>query len=106
MVPIRQRRSVAVIGTLAPLPVVAITLAFGWPWWIGLVLAGIVVITVAEVNGISVGVLAALVATAGVTLVVERATHTDAPNNGLELLAMAVLLILAVVFGTDGPPPA
>jgi hypothetical protein len=95
------KRAWAMIAVLAPLPVVAFALALGWNWWEALIPVLIVVALVAELAGIYRGVLAALLATAGISLIEERARHPEHPRNGLELGAMAALLFVAALFGTD-----
>jgi MFS superfamily sulfate permease-like transporter len=85
----------------APLPLVAAAVIWGWPWWATLIPVLAVVAVVAEVAGIYLGVLSALLSTAGVALLVQRAEHPDHPRNGVELGAMAALLFVAVLFGTD-----
>lgn len=104
MVPTSQvRRPIAVVSVLAPLPVVAAAVVWGWAWWVALIPVLVVVALVAELAGISCGALAALVSTAGIALVVGRDGGTDRPHNGVELGAMAALLLVAVLFGTDRP---
>ena len=89
---------------LAPLPVVAVAVAAGWSWWVALIPVLVIVAVVAEWAGIYCGSMAALFGTAGVVLVVGRDSGTDKPRNGVELGAMAALLLVAVLFGTDRPP--
>jgi hypothetical protein len=96
----RVRRPVAIASVLAPLPVIAVAVAAGWPWWAALIPVLVVVAVVAELAGIYCGAMAALVSTAGVVLVVGRDTSADRPNNGIELGAMAALLLVAALFGT------
>jgi hypothetical protein len=99
----RLLRSLSVLAVIAPLPLVAAAVIWGWSWWVTLIPVLLVVAIVAEVAGIRLGALSALVSTAGVALVVERAEHPDHPRNGVELGAMAALLFVAVLFGTDRP---
>ena len=63
-----------------------------------------VVAIVAELAGIYVGAFSALIGTAGVALIVGRTGSGEEPKNGVELGAMAALLLVAVLFGTDRPP--
>jgi hypothetical protein len=105
MVPMSHvRRSRAVFAVVAPLPVVAAADHGGWPWWVTLIPVLVVVAIVAELAGIYVGAFSALVGTAGVALVVGRSGSGEEPKNGVELGAMAALLLVAVLFGTDKPP--
>lgn len=99
----RVHRPIAIASVLAPLPVIAAAVAWGWSWWVTLIPVLVVVAVVAELAGISCGALAALVSTAGIALVVGRDGGTDKPHNGVELGAMAALLLVAVLFGTDRP---
>jgi MFS family permease len=94
----------AVVAVLSPLLVIAAALVAGWNWWITLIPVLVVVAVVAEVAGIYCGALAAMLSTAGIALVVEHAEHPDHPRNGVELGAMAALLFIAAVFGTDRSP--
>lgn len=100
----RVRRSKSVIATASPLPVVAAALAGDWRWWVALIAVVVVVAVAAEVAGIAAGALAALIGTAGIALLVERVGSGETPRNGVELGAMAALLLVAVLFGTDRPP--
>lgn len=97
----RIPRSLSVLAVITPLPLVAAAVIWGWTWWVTLIPVLLVVAVVAELAGIYLGVLSALLSTAGVALVVERAEHPDHPRNGVELGAMAALLFVAVLFGTD-----
>lgn len=99
----RVRRPIAIGAVLAPLPAVALAVAGGWAWWVALIPVLVVVALVAELAGITCGALAALVSTAGIALVVGRDAGTEKPHNGVELAAMAALLLVAVLFGTDRP---
>jgi hypothetical protein len=63
-----------------------------------------VVAIAAELAGIYVGAFSALIGTAGVALIVGRSGSGEEPKNGVELGAMAALLLVAVLFGTDQPP--
>lgn len=94
-----------VVAVVSPLFVVAAAVLADWSWWVSLIPVLVVVAVVAEVVGLRTGVLAALVATAGVALVVGRDAGAAHPHNGVELGAMAVLLLVAVLFGTDRQPP-
>lgn len=96
----------SIVALLSPLPVIAVAVVGSWPWWAALVPVLAVVAVVAEVAGIRAGALTALIATAGIALVVGRDAGADRPHNGIELGAMAALLVVAVLFGTDRPPPA
>ncbi len=88
---------------LSPLPVLAAAVAWDWDWWVALIPVLVVVAAVAELAGIYCGALAALLATAGIALVVNREGSGTNPHNGVELGAMAALLFVAVLFGTDRP---
>lgn len=88
---------------LSPLPVVAVAVIAGWAWWVALVPVLVVVAVVAELVGIYAGAMSALLSTAGLALVVGRDSGTSKPHNGVELGAMAALLLVAVLFGTDRP---
>lgn len=100
----RVRRSKAVVAVVSPLPVIAAAVIGGWTWWVALIPVVIVVAIVAELAGIYAGVFSALIGTAGVALVVGRSGSGDEPKNGVELGAMAALLLAAVLFGADRPP--
>lgn len=102
LTPVRPPRAVA--GIVAPLPVVAAAVIGDWAWWVALIPVLLIVAIVAELLGIRVGAMAALTGTAGVALVVGRSGAGDEPKNGIELGAMAALLLVAVLFGTDRPP--
>lgn len=105
MVPMsRVRRSRAVLAIVSPLPVVAAAVIGDWPWWVALIPVLMVVAIVAELAGIYVGAFSALIGTAGVALIVGRTGSGEEPKNGVELGAMAALLLVAVLFGTDRPP--
>jgi phosphoglycerol transferase MdoB-like AlkP superfamily enzyme len=97
------RRRFTVLAVLAPLPVVAAAVIWTWSWWVTLIALLVVVAVVAEFAGIYAGAIGALLATAGIALVVDRARDVDHPRNGIELGAMAALLIVAALFGTDRP---
>lgn len=100
----KGNRRNTVSAVLAPLPVIATASIWAWPWWVALVVVLAVVAVVAEVMGTYRGALTALFGTAGMALLVGG-NDTDAnPHNGIELLAMAALLLVAVVFGTNRPP--
>jgi hypothetical protein len=94
----------AVASMLSPLPVVALAVVAGWSWWVALIPVLVVVAVVAEWAGIRCGAIAALFGTAGIALVVGRDAGSEQPHNGVELGAMAALLLVAVLFGTDRPP--
>jgi hypothetical protein len=98
-----DRRPLSVLAVLAPMPVVAAGVMWEWSWWVALIPIVVVVAIVAELVGIYYGVLAALLATSGMALIVERERNPDHPRNGVELGVMAALLFVAVVFGTDRP---
>jgi hypothetical protein len=100
----RIRRSKSVVATASPLPVIAAAMVGDWSWWIALIAVIVVVAVAAEVAGIAAGALAAMIGTAGIALLVERVDSGEAPRNGVELGAMAALLLVAVLFGTDRPP--
>lgn len=91
------------VAAVAPLPVIAVAVIGGWRWWVALIPVLVVVAVVAEVAGIRAGVFSALIGTAGIALVVGRASEGDTSGNGIELGAMAALLLVAVLFGTDRP---
>ena len=57
-----------------------------------------------RLRAISATVPAPMVAAAGTVLVLERSRKPGIADNGLALVAVAALLILAVVFGVDRPP--
>jgi hypothetical protein len=97
----RVPRRWAVVSIVSPLPVVALAIAFGWSWWLSLGLLTGMIAVVAEFAGIYCGAMAALLSTAGTALIIGERTDQRHPRNGLELLAMAVLLLAAVVFGSD-----
>ena len=97
------RRPVAVLGVLSPLIGIAAALIWDWSWWVALIPVIIVVAIVAELAGIYCGALAAMLSTAGIVLIVDRASDTEHPRNGVELGTMAALLFVAVLFGTDRP---
>lgn len=84
-----------------PLSVVAADLALAWPWWAAVIGTAVAVAVVAHVVSMQAGAMAAMLATSGVALVVERSRPRDLPPNGVELLAMAVLLVVALLFGVD-----
>ena len=94
----RQRVTIAV---LAPLPVVAVAVALHWQWWATLLPLSVLVACAAEFTGWFAGLMSAMVAAAGMALIVERIHHPHHPRNGLELGAMAVLLLVVGVAGTD-----
>ena len=94
----------ATASVLAPLPVIAVALFLGWRWWLAIIPALCVVAVVAELAGIRCGVMAALVSTPAIILVIEGDYGSKSPHNGVELAAMAALLVVAVFFGTDSPP--
>lgn len=97
------RKPVAVLGVISPLFVIAAALIWNWSWWVALIPVLIVVAIVAEVAGIYCGALAAMLSTAGIVLIVDSGSNTEHPRNGVELGAMAALLLVAVLFGTDRP---
>ena len=100
----RVRRPIAIASVLSPLPVIALAVTSGWAWWVAMIPVLVVVAVVAELAGIYCGAMAALVSTAGIVLVVGRDSGSASPHNGVELGAMAALLVVAVLFGTDRPP--
>jgi hypothetical protein len=100
-----SRHSGQVLRRLAvgsPLPVIAAAVLWNWTWWVTLIPVLVAVAIAAELAGIYQGVLTALVATAGIVLVVNRDDASNA-HNGIELGVMAALLLIAVLFGTDAP---
>ena len=94
-----------IAGAFAPLPVVGAAIALGWPWWSALVPLGALVAAAAGCAGRFAGLASALVATAGMALIVERARHPHHPHNGPELGALAVLLMVVAVSGANHPSP-
>jgi hypothetical protein len=99
----RSPRRASIASMLSPLPVVAVAVVAGWSWWVALIPVLVVVAIVAEWAGIHCGAMAALFGTAGIALVVGRDSGSGQPHNGVELGAMAALLLVAVLFGTDRP---
>lgn len=98
------RRSKAIVAVVSPLPVVAAAVIGSWAWWVALGPVLVLVAIVAELAGIYLGAITALIGTAGIALVVGRTGSGAEPRNGVELGAMAALLLVAVLFGTDRPP--
>ncbi len=93
------------VGLLAPLPVLAFSLAFDWSNWVVIILLAVVVAMCGEWLGIRIGVLSATIATAGWALVDNvHAADGKEGNGGRELLVMALLIVVGAVFGTDDPP--
>ncbi len=91
----------ATVAAFTPLPVVALAVALHWPWWAALLALSGLVAFAAEFTGWFAGLMSAMVATAGMSLIIERIHHPDHPRNGLELGAMAVLLLVVGIAGTD-----
>jgi len=89
------------VAALSPLPVVAAAVSLTWPWWVSLIHFGVVVACASEFGGWFAGTMAAMVSTVGLSLLLERADHPDHPRNGIELGAMAILLLIVGVAGTD-----
>lgn len=90
----------ATVAAFTPLPVVALAVAFHWPWWAALLAMSGLVACAAEFAGWFAGLMSAMVATVGMSLIIERTAHPTHPRNGLELGAMAVLLLVVAVSGT------
>lgn len=94
------------VGAVICLVVTAIVIALDLGRWPALIVLGVVVAVLAEWLGISAGCISALIATAGYAAQLDRApSRAGAPSGGPELLAMAVLLVVAVLFGADNPKP-
>ena len=96
-----MKRRWATIAVFAPLPVVAIAVALHWPWWLTLFPLSMLVACAAEFTGWFAGTMSAMVATVGMSLIIENIDHPDHPRNGLELGAMAFLLLVVGIAGTD-----
>lgn len=95
---------ITVLAIATPLAVAALAIGLAWPWWTALLVSGVIVAGVTELAGAHSGVSCAVLAAAGTVLVLERSRKPGIADNGLALVAVAALLILAVVFGVDRPP--
>ncbi|MEZ5216246.1 MAG: hypothetical protein R2715_06545 [Ilumatobacteraceae bacterium] len=95
---------ITVLAIATPLAIAALAIGLAWPWWAALLASGVIVVGVTEIAGVQSGVSCAVLAAAGTVLVLERSPQPGIADNGLALVAVAALLILAVVFGVDRPP--
>jgi hypothetical protein len=93
------------LAALAPLPVIAASLAWDFNPWVTFVFVAGLVGVVAEVLGTGPGCLAALAGGTGFVLVYAERTNRvpGSARGGPELAALAAFLILAVLFGHDRP---